>query len=148
MVSESDMSTESGSTEEEQGVAGEETPYGAEQVETSQESVAAGPVAKSKPKAKSTGRRAALRILRENVDSLSKDLSGFRKTQEISSKKLEKQVVAIRGEVTALKSYFSKETARATSKQEAYLKKILAKVNTPKAKTKPKTKPKKSKGRK
>ena len=147
MVSESEMSTEGGSTEEEQSVAGEETSYGAEQAETTQESVVAEP-AKAKPKARITGRRAALRILRENVDSLSKDLSGFRKTHEVSSKKLEKQVTSIRGEVAALKSYFSKETARATSKQESYLKKILAKVNAPKPKSQPKKKAKKSKGKK
>ena len=99
--------------------------------------------------------RAALRILRENVDNVSKDLSSFRKSHEVGSKRMEKQVSSLRNEVAGLKSYIAKENSRAKGKQEVLLNKILAKVNTQKAKVsaektsiKKKVAARKSKGKK
>ena len=139
MVSDNDMGMTGGSTEE-------ETPMGAES--SGMEQPAAEAAAAPKPKSRGGGRRAALRILRENVDSLGKDIAGFRKSHEISTKKLEKQVSSLRSEVAALKSHIAKDGARARTKQEALLSKILAKLNAPKAKSQPKKKAKKSKGKK
>jgi prefoldin subunit 5 len=45
------------------------------------------------------GRRTQLRILRENIQSLSKDVGNFRKSHEGSTKRLEKQVVSLRKEL-------------------------------------------------
>jgi hypothetical protein len=138
MVSDNEMGTTGGSTEE-------ETPMGVESAGVEQ------PVAEAartpKPK-KSGGRRAALRILREDVDSLGKDITSFRKTHELSSKKLEKQVTSLRSEVASLKSHIAKEGAHARKKQEVLLTKILSRLNAPKAKSAPKKKAKKSKGKK
>jgi hypothetical protein len=47
------------------------------------------------------GRRTQLRILRENIQSLSKDVGKFRKSHEASAKKLEKQVTTLRNELAA-----------------------------------------------
>ena len=129
--------SEAGSPGEEMGAAGKETP-------------SAG---KGKPK--TGGRRAALRILRENVDSVSKDLASFRKSHEVNSKRLDKQVSSLRNEVASLKSFISKENARAKGKQEVLLNRVLTKLNEkkPKAaaggsKSKKKTAPKKASGKK
>jgi len=109
----------------------------------------------SKPKSKGGGRRAALRILRENVDSVSKDLASFRKNHEVTSKRLDKQVSSMRNEVASLKSFISKENARTKGKQEALLNRVIAKLNEKKpksaaggARSKKKTAPKKSKRKK
>ena len=107
------------------------------------------PAQSPKPKAKkTTGRRAALRILREEVGSLGKEIVTFRMSMDASSKKLEKQVASLQSEVAALKSHIAKEGVRARTKQEALLTKILARVNAPKPKPKATKKTKKSKGRK
>ena len=47
------------------------------------------------------GRRTQLRILRENIQSLSKDVANFRKSHEGSTKRLEKQVATLRNELAA-----------------------------------------------
>ncbi len=110
--------------------------------------------AKVAPKKKSGGgRRAALRIVRENVERVSKELGNFRKTGDASSKRLEKQLAAIRSDIAALKSHIAKETARAREKQDATLSRLVARLSPAKAKPKrsgkKKTpKPKKSKGKK
>lgn len=165
MVSDSDMSTESSGTEEEmeeeqghQGSGGTSYSAGEEGATGQAESgVMAGETGQvageaAKPKSRGGGRRAALRILRENVDSVSKDIANFRKTHEASSKKIEKQVSSIKNEVASLKSFFAKENAKLRSKQEAQLSKIIAKLNAPKPKAPPRSKKKaggkKSKGRK
>jgi hypothetical protein len=138
MVSDSESEMTSGSTEE-------ETPMGAESAAVEQ------PVVETpapKPKSKGGGRRAALRILREDVDSLGKDVASFRKAHDVSSKKLEKQVASLRNDITALKSHIAKEGAHARAKREVLLTKILAKLNAPKPKSAPKKKAKKSKGKK
>ncbi len=111
------------------------------------------PSAPKKPKM--GGRSAALRIIRENVERVNKELSSFRKTHDASSKKLEKQVAALRSEIAALKSHIARENARAREKTESLHSKILAKLNSqksskpsvsaPRKKSAPK---KKSKGKK
>jgi hypothetical protein len=75
------------------------------------------------------GRRTQLRIVRENIHSLSKDVGSFRKSHEASTKKLEKQVATLRSELAAFKSNIAKDAARSRAKQEATLSKILAKVS-------------------
>lgn len=155
MVSDSDMSSEQESDMEEEtsgeheneSMEGPERETGSSGQEMGAESQAA---AASKGKPKTSGRRAALRILRENVDNVSKDLTNFRKSHEANSKRLEKQVTSLRNEVTSLKSFISKENARAKGKQEALLSRVLSKLNEKKprpaaaAKGKKKAAPKKS----
>lgn len=160
MVSDSDMGTEmeeeSDTSEEEGERESESMSSGAmESSEDEEKGSSAGGMgaeseaAVSKPKPKTGGRRAALRILRENVDSVSKDLASFRKNHEANSKRLEKQVSSLRNEVTSLKSFISKENARAKSKQEALLNRVITKLNEKKprpvaAKAKKKAAPKKA----
>jgi predicted nucleic acid-binding Zn-ribbon protein len=47
------------------------------------------------------GRRTQLRIVRENIESLSRDVTSFRKSHEASIKKLEAQIASIRKELAA-----------------------------------------------
>jgi small-conductance mechanosensitive channel len=47
------------------------------------------------------GRRTQLRIVRENIQSLSKDVGNFRKSHEASTKRLEKQIFSLRNELVA-----------------------------------------------
>ncbi len=47
------------------------------------------------------GRRTQLRIVRENIDSLSNDVGAFRRKHEVSVKRLEKQVAKLRSELRA-----------------------------------------------
>jgi hypothetical protein len=145
MVSDSDMGTEEESDNEEmeggeehesermQSSAGMETSeegsHGEDMGAAAEEAPSAG-----KSKAKTGGRRAALRILRENVDSVSKDLASFRKTHEVNSKRLDKQVSSLRNEVASLKSFISKENARSKAKQEALLNRVISKLNEKKPK--------------
>ena len=82
-----------------------------------------------KPKAGTSGRRAPLLSLSENVGAISKDLSSFRKNNEVSAKRLEKQVSQMHSEVISLKSFISKESVDAVKKQEVYVSKILAKLD-------------------
>jgi hypothetical protein len=137
MVSDSDMGTEQeeSDTEEEGGRESESMESGGMEASEERggsgqemEAESAAPSA-SKAKPKTGGRRAALRILRENVDSVSKDLASFRKNHDANSKRLEKQVSSLRNEVASLKSFISKENARAKGKQEALLNRVLTKLN-------------------
>ncbi len=148
MVSES----ESG-TEEEQSTMGEETSTSGME-EREEATITEAPMAEVKvaPK-KAGGRRAALRIVREGVERVSRDLGTFRKSQEASAKRLEKQIAALRSDIAALKSHVAKETARVREKQDATFSKVLSKLSAPKAAKKPAgkkkaSKPKKSKGKK
>jgi hypothetical protein len=138
MVSDTDMNMEESSTDDEMeaddGERESMSVGSSTDQEESSQSASAMESAAPKAKSKSGGRRAALRILRENVDGVSKDLSSFRKTHEVSSKRLEKQVSSLRNEVASLKSYISKENARARSKEEAYRNRILSRLNTQKTK--------------
>ena len=47
------------------------------------------------------GRRTQLRILRENIQSLSNDVGSFRKSHEGSTKRLEKQIVSLRKDLAS-----------------------------------------------
>jgi hypothetical protein len=47
------------------------------------------------------GRRTQLRIVRENIEYLSRDIGNFRRSHQGSIKKLEKQVAALRSELSA-----------------------------------------------
>jgi hypothetical protein len=49
----------------------------------------------------SEGRRTQLRIVRENIQSLSRDVGSIRKSHEVSIKSLEKQVTSLRKELAA-----------------------------------------------
>ena len=110
---------------------------------------ASGTGSKTAPKKRSGGRRAALRIVRENVEQVSKELGNFRKSHEASSKRLDKQIAALRSDISALKSHLAKETTRVREKQDATLSKLLAKFTAPKtAKQKPTGKKKASKSKK
>ena len=74
-------------------------------------------------------KRTRLRIIKENIQSLSKDVGSFRKSQEASTKRLEKQVISLRNELAALKSNITREAAKSRKKQDATLSRILAKVS-------------------
>jgi hypothetical protein len=80
------------------------------------------------PKKKVSGRRAALKIVRENVERVSKDLGTFRKSSESSTKRLEKQLAQLRSDISALKSHVAKEATRAREKQESLSNKILQRL--------------------
>lgn len=47
------------------------------------------------------GRRTQLKIVRENIDSLSRDVGSFRKSHEVSVKSLDKQLASLRKELAA-----------------------------------------------
>jgi uncharacterized protein YukE len=79
------------------------------------------------------GRRTQLRIVRENIQSLSRDVGRFRKSHEASAKSLEKQVASLRKELAAHaradKGGLSKDyqaSAKRTEKQVATLRKELS----------------------
>jgi hypothetical protein len=81
------------------------------------------------PKKKVGGRRAALKLVRENVERVGRDLTSFRKSHEASSKRLEKQIAQLRTDISALKSHVAKESSRAREKQDAMANKLLAKLS-------------------
>jgi hypothetical protein len=147
MVSDSDTGMEGGGTEEES----QETPvnevasYAEEEhgAEPSTTEAPTGEPATTTKTSRSGGRRAALKIIRQHVESVSKDLAGFRKSHEASSKRLEKQVATLRNDLDALKSYLAKENAKARSKEEAAFARVLAKLNLPKPRAKKAAAPKK-----
>jgi hypothetical protein len=156
MVSDSDTGIESGGMEEESQdtSVGEGASFGAEEEHVTEPTTTEAPTVESaKTKtSRSGGRRAALKIIRQHVESVSKDLSNFRKSHEVSSKRLEKQVATLRNDLDALKSYLAKENAKARNKEDAAFARVLAKLNPPKPKkaAAPKKKPSKpkSKGKK
>jgi hypothetical protein len=47
------------------------------------------------------GRRTQLRIVRENIQSLSNDVGNFRKRHEVTTKRLDKQLATLRSELAA-----------------------------------------------
>ena len=74
------------------------------------------------------GKRTQLKIVRENVQSLSKDVGSFRKSHEASTKKLEKQVAALRSELAA--QTLSKDVGSFRKSHEASTKKLEKQVAT------------------
>lgn len=74
------------------------------------------------------GRRTQLRILRENIQSLSKDVGNFRKSHEASTKRLEKRVDSLRNELTAHTR--SKVVGNLSKSHEASTKRLEKEVAT------------------
>ncbi len=117
------------STEEENTAMQTAASLGAEQItERSAEKAVTTPKKVRKSRARPAGRRAVVRILGESLDAFSKDLSSFMKDDEATAGRLEKQVSQISAELNSVKSRFSKESAVAARKQEAYLSKMLGKL--------------------
>jgi len=103
-----------------------ETPTAMPMGETTQpeqtgEAVQAGPPVETK--------RTQLRIVRENIDTLSRNVGKFRKSHELSTKKLEKQIVSLRGDLASMEKRIAKDAEKSRKKQEAALSRILAKVS-------------------
>jgi len=74
------------------------------------------------------GRRTQLRILRENIQSLSKDVGNFQKSHEGSTKRLEKQVASLRNELAAHTR--SKDVGSLSKSHEASTKRLEKEVAT------------------
>lgn len=74
------------------------------------------------------GRRTQLRILREGIQSLSKDVGNFWKSHEGSSKRLEKQVIALRNELAVHTR--SKDVGNLSKSHEASTKRLEKEVAT------------------
>jgi uncharacterized protein involved in exopolysaccharide biosynthesis len=74
----------------------------------------------------SGGRRAQLRVVRENIQSLSKDVWNFRKTHTAGNKKLEKQLTALRAELAAHAR--SKELVNLSKSYKANTKRLESQV--------------------
>lgn len=74
------------------------------------------------------GRRTQLRILRENIQSLSKDVGNFWKSHEGSTKRLEKQVATLRNELAAHAR--SKGVGNLSKSHEASTKRLEREVAT------------------
>src|SRR5487761_923009 len=111
------MASDSGMEEEQSTTGEEETQMGEMQgsMEAPQEEetgTTEAPMEEAAPKKKLGGRRAALKIVRENVERVSKDLGNFRKSNEASAKRLEKQLAQLRSDISALKSHVAKEAGR------------------------------------
>jgi hypothetical protein len=137
------MVSDSG-TEEEQSTMGEEETQMGEMGgsteaprEEEEESMPSGTTeapsmeeAATPSKKKVSGRRAALKIVRENVDRVGKDLTNFRKSTESSTKRLEKQIAQLRTDISALKSHVAKEATRQREKQESLANKILQRLSS------------------
>lgn len=62
---------------------------------------AMGAMPASAPSPSSEGRRTQLRIVRENIQSLSKDVGSFRKSHEVNIKSLDKQLTSLRKDLSA-----------------------------------------------
>jgi hypothetical protein len=145
------MTSDSGM--EEQGTMGEEEAQMGEMqssMEAPQEETptSEAPMETTASKKKLGGRRAALKIVRENVERVGKDLGNFRKSHEASNKRLEKQLAQLRTDISALKSHVAKEASRTREKQEAVFNKIMSRLaQKPKAAA-PKKAPSSSKKRK
>ncbi len=132
MTSDSGME-EQGSMWEEETQMGEmqgsmESPQESEEPTTMTSETTGGETAAA-PKKKLGGRRAALKIVRENVERVGKDLTNFRKAHEATSKRLEKQIAQLRTDISALKSHVAKEASRSREKQESVLNKVLQKLS-------------------
>lgn len=72
------------------------------------------------------GRRTQLRILRENIKSLSKDVGTFRKSHEVSTKRLEERITSLRKELKAHTR--SKDVDKHTKNHEASSKRLEKEV--------------------
>ncbi len=74
------------------------------------------------------GRRTQLKIVRENLEYLSRDIGNFRSSHTASIKRLEKQVAALRSEVAATK--LSKDVGSLRKSHDASAKRLEKQVAT------------------
>ncbi len=74
------------------------------------------------------GRRTQLRIVRENIQSLSKDVGNFRRSHEAGTKRLEKQVASLRDALAA--HAHSKDVGNLNKSHEASTKRLEKQVAT------------------
>jgi ABC-type phosphate transport system auxiliary subunit len=90
------------------------------------QSTEAGAATQAGPQAE--GRRTQLKIVRENIHSLSNDVGSFRKSHETSIKKLEKQVAALRSELAA--QTVSKDVANFRKNHDVSAKRLEKQIAT------------------
>jgi hypothetical protein len=89
-----------GGTEEERSIApGETSVQPNEEAPPAQEAEVSSVTPQAPPQV--GGRRTQLKILRENLQSLSKDVGNFRKSHEASAKRVEAEVASLRKELVA-----------------------------------------------
>ena len=74
------------------------------------------------------GRRTQLKIVRENIRSLSNDVGSFRKSHEVSIKKLQEQVARLRSELAA--QTISKDVGSFRKSHEASTKRLEKQIVT------------------
>jgi ribosomal protein L29 len=74
------------------------------------------------------GRRTQLKIVRENIQTLSSDIGNFRRSHEFSVKKLEKQVAALRSDLAA--QSVAKDVGGLRKSHDASAKKLEKQVET------------------
>ena len=74
------------------------------------------------------GRRTQLKIVRENLEYLSRDIGNFRSSHSASIKRLEKQVAALRSELAATK--LSKDVGSFRKSHDASAKRLEKQVAT------------------
>jgi len=74
------------------------------------------------------GRRTQLKIVRENIQTLSSDIGNFRRSHEFGIKKIEKQVATLRGELAA--QSVGKDVASLRKSHDASAKKLEKQVVT------------------
>ena len=74
------------------------------------------------------GRRTQLKIVRENLEYLSRDIGNFRRSHSASIKRLEKQVAALRSELAATK--LSKDVGSFRKSHDASAKRLEKQVAT------------------
>jgi hypothetical protein len=94
LTAETDESEEGGSEEEKMSAEGEMSTQPAEEMRTPQESL--GEAAPAQPQA---GRRTQLKIVREGVESLSREVGHLRKSSEANAKKMEAHLKSLRKEL-------------------------------------------------
>lgn len=73
------------------------------------------------------GRRTQLRIVKENIKSLSKEIGNFRKSHEVNAKRLEEQIASLRKELTHARS---KDVGNHAKSHEASSKRLEKQVAT------------------
>jgi len=96
LTPESEESEGEGSEEEKMDAEGEMSTQPTEEMQTSPESLS-----EATPAQPQAGRRTQLKIVRESVESLSRDVGKLRKSSEASAKKLESHMKSLRKEFGA-----------------------------------------------
>jgi hypothetical protein len=120
LTSETAESGDTGEQSTEKAMPVAETSEGAAQPQGAEMPAQAGPQVE--------GKRTQLRIVRENIQSLSNDVGSFSKSHEISSKKLEKQIASLRSELGA--QTLSKDVGSFRKSHEASSKRLEKQVAT------------------